>query len=42
VTTRHAEPEMDPRAAHAQAVLASVGAGRDFVDLVEMAADFHR
>src|SRR6266851_8184027 len=42
MTTLHAEPKVHPRAAHAQAVLAAVGAGRDLVDLVEMRANVHR
>src|SRR6266851_1885762 len=42
MTTLHAEPKVHPRAAHAQAVLASVGAGRDLTDLVEMRANVHR
>jgi hypothetical protein len=41
VTTLHAEPEVHPRAAHPQAVLASVGTGRDLADLVEMCANVH-
>jgi hypothetical protein len=41
VTAGHAEPEVDPRAAHPQAVFASVGARFDFVNLIEMAADFN-
>src|SRR5258708_12092424 len=40
VTTDHAEPKVHPRAAHAQAVLAPVGACGDFADLVEVAANF--
>jgi hypothetical protein len=42
VTTTHAESKVHPRAAHAQAVLAPVGAGGDFADLVKVTADFHR
>jgi hypothetical protein len=41
VTAGHAEPEVNPRAAHPQAVLASVGARFDLVNLVEMAANFN-
>ena len=40
VTARHAEPEVHPRPAHPQAVLAPVGARFDLADLVEMAANF--
>src|SRR5713226_8236443 len=42
VTAGHAEPKVHPRAAHAQAVLAPIGAGGDFADLVKVTADFHR
>src|SRR5258706_1802028 len=42
VTAAHAEPEVHPRTAHSQAVLAAVAAGCDLVDLVEMLANFHR
>jgi hypothetical protein len=41
VTANHAEAEVHPRAAHPQAVLATVGACFDFMDLVEVAANFH-
>ena len=42
VTAGHAKSQVHPGAAHLQAVLAAIGAGRDFVNLVEMAANFHR
>src|SRR5260370_41662101 len=40
VSTYHEEPKVLPRASHAQAVLAPVGACGDLADLVEVAANF--
>ena len=41
VTADHAEPEVDPLRANAQAVFAAVGAWGDFADLIEMRAASH-
>jgi hypothetical protein len=42
VTTYHAQPQMDPRIADPQAVLAAVRAGRDHLDLNEVRTCNHR
>src|SRR4029077_2890395 len=41
VAAAHAQPEVHPTASHLEAVLAAVGAGGDFLDLVEMLASGH-
>ena len=38
MATRHAEPKMDPGITNLQAVFTAVGAGRYFLDLIEMCA----
>jgi hypothetical protein len=40
VAAGHAEAQVHPLGADAQAIFTSVGAGRDFFDLIEMSADF--